>query len=177
MSLVRLIVTWSHLHKEKGNYEWANVLLWSWMRLVVKTLYDTVNVVPCSFWYLNSHCDLLAILVIWLCWIICIQKEANLQKLSRRSRDERPYLNADDISGINDAEQSQSIAFKSFGTQRKNAKGFMGTLKDQQVWKDLFPLIMILISLFMRRHLVGSMTTVALYSFANVYWFMFHTIC
>ncbi|XP_071721298.1 protease Do-like 2, chloroplastic isoform X1 [Rutidosis leptorrhynchoides] len=58
------------------------------------------------------------------------KKESNLQKLSRRSRDEQPYINADDHSGINNAEQPQSL--KSFGTQRKNAKGFMGTLKDQQ---------------------------------------------
>ncbi|KAK9057270.1 hypothetical protein SSX86_022105 [Deinandra increscens subsp. villosa] len=60
------------------------------------------------------------------------QKEANIEKLSRRSRDERPYSNADDHGDVQNAEQPQSTAFKSFGTQRKNAKGFMGNLKDQQ---------------------------------------------
>ncbi|KAI3829607.1 hypothetical protein L1987_03733 [Smallanthus sonchifolius] len=61
------------------------------------------------------------------------EKEANVQKLSRRSRDERQYSNADDYNDNKNAEQPQSTAFKSFGTQRKNAKGFMGNLKDQQV--------------------------------------------
>ncbi|KAJ9543112.1 hypothetical protein OSB04_022819 [Centaurea solstitialis] len=61
------------------------------------------------------------------------EKEANSQKFSRKSRDERQYSNADDHGGINNAEQPQSTASKSFGMQRKSAKGFMGTVKDQQV--------------------------------------------
>ncbi|KAL8214914.1 hypothetical protein R6Q57_004363 [Mikania cordata] len=64
------------------------------------------------------------------------EKEANMQNLSRRSRDERQFLKADDYGDIEDAEQPQSTAFKSFGTQRKNTKGFMGNLKDQQVETD-----------------------------------------
>lgn len=69
-------------------------------------------------------------------WYICIQKESNIENLSRRSRDERQYSNVDDYSDTKNAEQPQSTAFKSFGTQRKNAKGFMGNLKDQQVLSD-----------------------------------------
>ncbi|KAL7602098.1 hypothetical protein Lser_V15G27350 [Lactuca serriola] len=60
------------------------------------------------------------------------EKEANSQKISRRSRDERKYSDADNRSGIKKTEKPQSTAFKSFGTQRKSAKGFMGNLTDQQ---------------------------------------------
>ncbi|KAL4588228.1 hypothetical protein LXL04_001110 [Taraxacum kok-saghyz] len=60
------------------------------------------------------------------------EKEGNSQKNSR-SRDERKYLDADDRSGIKRTEQPQSTAFKSFGTQRKSAKGFMGNLTEQQL--------------------------------------------
>ncbi|KAL4554109.1 hypothetical protein LXL04_039766 [Taraxacum kok-saghyz] len=60
------------------------------------------------------------------------EKEGNSKKNSR-SRDERKYLDADDRSGIKRTEQPQSTAFKSFGTQRKSAKGFMGNLTEQQL--------------------------------------------
>ncbi|KAL4568008.1 hypothetical protein LXL04_023608 [Taraxacum kok-saghyz] len=60
------------------------------------------------------------------------EKEGNSQTNSR-SRDERKYLDADDRSGIKRTEQPQSTAFKSFGTQRKSAKGFMGNLTEQQL--------------------------------------------
>lgn len=61
------------------------------------------------------------------------EKEANSQKISRRSRDERQNSDAGDRSGIKKTEQPQSTAFKSFGTQRKSAKGFMGNLTEQQL--------------------------------------------
>lgn len=62
------------------------------------------------------------------------EKEANSQKISRRSRDERQSSDVGDLSVIKKTEQPQSTAFKSkpFGTQRKSAKGFMGNLTDQQ---------------------------------------------
>lgn len=72
-------------------------------------------------------------------WCILIQKEANSQKISRRSRDERKYSDADNRSGIKKTEKPQSTAFKSFGTQRKSAKGFMGNLTDQQVLRNFIP--------------------------------------
>lgn len=122
-------------------------------------------IVACSRWYLklNSHIDVPAILVICLCWYIFNQKEANSQKFSRKSRDERQYSNADDHSGMKNAEQPQSTASKSFGTQRKNAKGFMGTLKDQQVSQNLIPvraLIFFFFWTFYLRHI-----------YLNIMWF------
>uniref|UniRef100_A0A5B7A483 Putative DEGP protease 2 isoform 1 n=1 Tax=Davidia involucrata TaxID=16924 RepID=A0A5B7A483_DAVIN len=60
------------------------------------------------------------------------QKEAISQKkFSGKSKDERSDSNADENSG--NMGRSQSTAFKSFGMQRKDTKGFLYDLKDQQV--------------------------------------------
>ncbi|KAL4560246.1 hypothetical protein LXL04_032396 [Taraxacum kok-saghyz] len=60
------------------------------------------------------------------------EKESNSQKNSR-SRVERKYLDADDRNGIKRTVEPQSTAFKSFGTHRKSAKGFMGNLTEQHL--------------------------------------------
>uniref|UniRef100_A0A5B7A3J7 Putative DEGP protease 2 isoform 1 n=1 Tax=Davidia involucrata TaxID=16924 RepID=A0A5B7A3J7_DAVIN len=62
------------------------------------------------------------------------QKEAISQKnFSGKSKDERPNSNADGNSGKSNTGRSQSTTFKSFGMQRKDTKGFLFDLKDQQV--------------------------------------------
>ncbi|CAK9175894.1 unnamed protein product [Ilex paraguariensis] len=61
-----------------------------------------------------------------------IQKEAVSQKFPERSKDERPYSNADGHSGRSKTGRSQSTAFKSFGGQRKGSKGFLLDSKEQQ---------------------------------------------
>ncbi|CAL5357572.1 unnamed protein product [Camellia sinensis] len=55
------------------------------------------------------------------------------KKFPGRSKDERPNSIADGNSGRSNTGRSQSTAFKSFGVQKKDTKGFLLDLKDQQV--------------------------------------------
>ncbi|KAK3041443.1 hypothetical protein RJ639_000420 [Escallonia herrerae] len=57
--------------------------------------------------------------------------EVDSHRSPARSNGERPYLKAD--SGRTKKGRSQSIAFKSSGVQRKDSKGFLVDLKEQQV--------------------------------------------
>ncbi|PKI59445.1 hypothetical protein CRG98_020204 [Punica granatum] len=55
------------------------------------------------------------------------------KKYSGRSKDERPYPFVDGDKSKADARQSQSTTFSSFGTQRKEKKGFLYDFNEQQV--------------------------------------------
>ncbi|KAI7991029.1 hypothetical protein LOK49_LG12G01194 [Camellia lanceoleosa] len=55
------------------------------------------------------------------------------KKFPGRSKDERPNSITDGNSGRSNTGRSQSTAFKSFGVQKKDTKGFLLDLKDQQV--------------------------------------------
>lgn len=55
------------------------------------------------------------------------------KKFHGRSKDERLYAYADGDGGKNDKGRTQSTAFKSFGGPRKEKKGFLYDLREQQV--------------------------------------------
>ncbi|OWM78040.1 hypothetical protein CDL15_Pgr018609 [Punica granatum] len=60
-------------------------------------------------------------------------RSVSQKKYSGRSKDERPYPFVDGDKSKADARQSQSTTFSSFGTQRKEKKGFLYDFNEQQV--------------------------------------------
>lgn len=62
-----------------------------------------------------------------------MQNEYITQKLSRRSRDEKSFSNADGSSGRNKNERSESTASKRVGVQKKGNQGILIDSEEQKV--------------------------------------------